>query len=295
MLRRILLISILLPVFSGLHGQVKRFYTLENGDFDKVNIILKATSNSCCIKPTVNPNLVNVFGFENNSEPTIYSSSISSDRIERLVINLDNSSGENEVSLSDKFFKSSSSKDNHWDLYLSKEKPMKLLLSYAIGDASVDLSNLPIERLKINTGSANVNVSYMEGRSNLVEMDTFYVKVDLGSLTVSKMNHSRAHTVIADVNFGALLIDYSNSLENPSHVFASVGAGNLIIGLPASKEIPVIINIHNSPLCHVKLPKNFSKKDNHVYISESYAENAPNALSFDLDVAVGQIKFVDSK
>lgn len=295
MFRGILIVSVLFSVLSSVNGQVKRFYTLENGDFDKVNIILKATSNSCCIKPTVNPNLVNVFGFQHNAMPTIYSSNISSDRIEQLVINLNNPSQDNEISLSDKFFKTSGQADNHWDLYLSREKPMKLLLNYAIGDASVDLSNLPIERLKINTGSADVNVSYMEGGSNLVEMDTFYVKVDLGSLTVNKMNHSRAHTVIADVNFGALLMDYSNAVENPSQVFASVGAGNLVIGLPSTVEIPIIINIHNSPLCNVKLPKNFKKKDKHVYISESYFENAPNTLSFDLDVAVGQIKFVDSK
>jgi hypothetical protein len=295
MLRGFLLIFIFLPVISSVHGQVKRFYTLENGDFDKVNIVLKATSNSCCIKPTVNPHLVNVFGFENNAEPIIYSNNLASGRIEELVINLINSSPENEVSLSDKFFKTNSTADNHWDLYLSREKPMKLLLSYAIGDASVDLSNLPIERLKINTGSADVNVSYLEGRSNLVEMDTFYVKVDLGSLTVNKINHSRAQTVIADVNFGALLMDYSDEMDIPSHVFASVGAGNLVIGLPSSIDMPVIINIHNSPLCHVKIPENFKKKEKHVYINETYLENAPNLLSFDLDVAVGQIKFVDSK
>jgi len=295
MLRVIFLISVFFIGLSGLYGQVKRYYTLENGDFDKVNITLKATSNSCCIKPTINPNIVNVFGFEYNNEPTIYSTSALTERVEYLMINLNQSSNQKEMSLSDKFFSTSESDDNHWDLYLSKEKPMKLHLNYAIGDASVDLSNLPIERLKINTGSADVKVSYMEGRSNLVEMDTFYVKVDLGSLTVNKMNHSRAQIVIADVNFGALLMDYSNILETGSSVYASVGAGNLIIGLPASREIPVIINIRNSPLCHVKLPKNYRKKDKHVYTSESYRENAPNILSFDLDVVMGQIKFVDSK
>lgn len=295
MLRVFLLITIFFPVFSGLYGQVKRFYTLENGDFDRVNIILKATSNSCCIKPTVNPNLVNVFGYEYNKEPSIYSTTAVPERIENLVINLDNSSGAAEMSLSDKFFRTSGTTDNHWDLYLSKEKPMKLLLNYAIGDASVDLSDLSIERLKINTGSANVNVSYMEGRGNLVEMDTFYVKVDLGSLTVHKMNHARAGTVIADVNFGALLLDYSDALTEKSNVYASVGAGNLIIGLPASQDIPVIINIHNSPLCHVKLPNNYRKKARHVYVSETYSDNTPNTLSFDLDVAVGQIKFVEIK
>ena len=289
------MISLQCIVFSELLGQVKRFYTLENGDYDKVNIILKATSNSCCIKPTVNPHIVNVFGFENNNEPTIYSNTELPGRIENLIINLNNTSGQNETSLSGRFFNTKGSTDNHWDLYLSKEKPMKLHLNYAIGDAFVDLSNLPIERLKINTGSADVIVSYMEGRSNLVEMDTFYVKVDLGSLTVNKINYAKAKTVIADVNFGALLMDYSKPLETSSNVFASVGAGNLIIGLPASQEIPVIINIHNSPLCHVKLPKHFKKNSKHVYVSESYNTNVSNILSFDLDVAVGQIKFVYSQ
>jgi hypothetical protein len=295
MLRVILFVSLLLFNLAGLYGQVKRYFTLENGDFDKVNIILKATSNSCCIKPTVNPNIVNVFGFENNQEPTIYSTSSFSERVEYVVINLSQTPDKNEMSLSDNFFRTAGFSNNHWDLYLSKEKPMQLHLNYAIGDASVDLSNLPIERLKITTGSADVKVSYMQGRSNLVVMDTFYVKVDLGSLTVNKMNHSRAQVVIADVNFGALLMDYSDILETGSNVYASVGAGNLIIGLPKSKEIPVIINIHESPLCHVKMPKNFRKRDTHVYISESYSSNSPNILSFDLDVVVGQIKFVDLK
>ncbi len=294
MLRVILVLSFQFIIFSGLLGQVKHFYTLENGDYDKVNIILKATSNSCCIKPTINPHIVNVFGFENNSEPDIYSSTELPDRVENLIINLNNTSGKNETSLSDRFFNTNGSTDNHWDLYLSKEKPMKLHLNYVIGDASVDLSNLPIERLKINTGSADVIVSYMEGRSNLVEMDTFYVKVDLGSLTVHKINYSKAKTVIADVNFGALLMDYSKPLVTSSNVFASVGAGNLIIGLPASQQIPVIIYIRNSPLCHVKLPKNFKRKAKNVYVSEYYTDNARNVLSFDLDVAVGQIKFVHS-
>ena len=71
--------------------------------------------------------------------------------------------------------------------------------------------------------------------------------------------------------------------------------GNLIIGLPDDEKFPVIINIHDSPLCNVNLPKGYKKQKKHVYISQGYDENAPNILSFNLDVVVGQIKFVEYK
>jgi hypothetical protein len=172
---------------------------------------------------------------------------------------------------------------------------MKLSLNYAVGNAWVDLSDLPIEKLKISSGSAEVKVEYLENRPNIVEMDSFLVNVDLGSLTIKRMNYSQARTVIADVGFGALLVDYSRAVEKSSDVYASVGAGNLIIGLPDDDKIPVIINIQNSPLCNVKIPKGYKKREKNVYVSQGYNEDASNILSFNLDVVIGQIKFVEYK
>lgn len=291
MLRVIWLLLFNLTFLSGILGQIKRYYTLEdNSSFDKVNIYLKATSNSCCIKPTINPNLVNVFGYESNAMPIITSETVANERIQQLIIDLNNHSLQ-ESNLSKKFFASAAT-DNHWDLYLSQEKTMQLNLAYKIGDAHVDLSNLPIEQLQIETGSADVHVEYLEGRPNLVRMDTLMVKVELGSLTVNHMDLANASKVVAEVGFGALLIDYGDALNGPSNVRASIGAGNLIVGLPQDERIPVIITIHDSPLCNVNVPKTFKKKGKNTYVSSRYGNNAENILSFDLDVAVGQIKFV---
>ena len=296
MLRVISLIIVYFYSFSFLTAQVKKFYSLENDlNFDKINIILTATSNSCCIKPTVNPNPVNVFGYDNKAKPVIYANTEMLDRIQNLIINLDDTDGDKGMNLTRKFFNTSNESENRWDLYLSNEKPMRLSLNYAVGDAMVDLSDLPIEKLKISSGSAEVKVEYMEDKPNVVEMDSFLVKVDLGSLTIKRMNYSNARTVIADVGFGALLVDYSRSLEKSSDVNASVGAGNLIIGLPDEEDIPVIINIHNSPLCHVKLPNGYKKQSKNVYVSPGFDDKASNILSFNLDVVFGQIKFVDYK
>jgi len=296
MLRVILLLIVNFVTFSCLIGQVKKFYSLENDvNSDRLNIVLTATSNSCCIKPTVNPYLVNVFGYDNNANPIIHSETEMIERIQHLMINLDNSDKNEGASLTKRFFNASDDTDNRWDLYLSNEKPMRLSLNYAVGDAQIDLSELPIEKLKISSGSAEVKVEYMDNKPNVVEMDSFLVNVDLGSLTIKRMNFSKAKTVVANVGFGALLVDYSRSLENSSDVYASVGAGNLIIGLPYNDKIPVIINIQNSPLCHVKIPKGYKKQEKNVYVSQGYDQNASNILSFNLDVVIGQIKFVEYK
>ena len=169
MLRVILLIFVYFFAFTGLVGQVKKFYSLENDiNTDKLNIVLTATSNSCCIKPTVNPNLVNVFGYDTNPNPVIYSETEMTERIQHLIINLNNTENDEETSLTKRFFSTSNNKDNHWDLYLSNEKPMRLYLNYAVGDAEVDLSELPIEKLKISSGSAEVTVGYMENKPNVL-------------------------------------------------------------------------------------------------------------------------------
>ena len=97
MLRVILLLLVNFITFSSLVGQVKKYYALENNqNFDKVNIILTATSNSCCIKPTVNPHLVNIFGYDNNANPNIYSETEILDRIQNLIIDLNNNDNDEE-------------------------------------------------------------------------------------------------------------------------------------------------------------------------------------------------------
>jgi hypothetical protein len=156
----------------------------------------------------------------------------------------------------------------------------------------VDLSGLPIEKLKIRTGNADVKVEYQDSSPNLVVMDTLFVRVDMGSLNISRINHANAKNVIADVVFGGLFLDYSQMPEIPSQITASVGAGNLVIGLPHSAQIPVKIVIRNSPLCHVKMPDNFSRIEKNVFVNEFYSSGSENSLLFDLDVAVGHINFV---
>ncbi|MDZ7649331.1 MAG: hypothetical protein U5K54_20430 [Cytophagales bacterium] len=111
---------------------------------------------------------------------------------------------------------------------------------------------MSISKLKIHTGSADVNIGYSTGIQNKIEMDTFCVKVDMGSLNARQLNLARSKVVVADVGFGNMFLDFSNKPVIGNHVIGSVGAGNLIIQLPA-EDVPVLVTINDSWLCSLSI------------------------------------------
>jgi hypothetical protein len=84
-------------------------------------------------------------------------------------------------------------------------------------------------------------------------MDTFFVKVDLGSVNVKNLSLSRTHCVMADVGFGNMTLDFSNQPAVSNRIKGSVGAGNLTIILP-KEETPILVKIQDSLLCSLKVP-----------------------------------------
>ena len=167
---------------------------------------------------------------------------------------------------------------------------MDLDLNYAVGDTYIDLSDLPIERLKMRTGSANVKINYTEGFGNQLEMDTFLIKVDMGTFEAINLHLSNANYIITDVGFGKVKMDFEDAEYIRTDVHASVGAGKLEIILPMH-NIPVRININDSPLCNIKIPEEFVVSTDNIYVSPGYAENQLNQINFNVDVAVGNIVF----
>jgi hypothetical protein len=124
-------------------------------------------------------------------------------------------------------------------------------------------------------------------------MDTFFVKVDLGSVNVKNVNFSRSRFVVADVGFGNMTLDFSNKPLVDNKIKGSVGAGNLVIILP-SEDTPVLVKIQDSWLCSVKVPKSLKKIGANTFANAAYSPGAHNSLTFDLDVSMGNIVFKES-
>lgn len=288
---------ILLLVFvtnSGLSfGQTKKRFTVDTtSEFDKLSFNLYSPSGTCQIRPTHHPSLVTIYckSEKDNYNPSFVTRQSEATKIVSLDLDNGKSDGLTQT-ISSKVFNSSYEElENKCNVYLSHHKPIVLDLKYGVGEAFADLSGLAIEKLKINTGSADVTVGYQEGKKNLITMDTFSIKVDMGAVTVKRLNLSNASNVIADVGFGDLRLEFMDNSEVSTNVKASVGAGTLEI-LIANEATPAIIHINNSLLCRVKLNKNFREIRKNVFVNRSYAENAENLITFNLDVAMGNIVF----
>jgi len=280
--------------FAGF-GQIKKQFSVEDhAQVKKVVLHLSTKTGSCFIRPSQSADLLNVYS---NQDIEDYGHAFRNEIVNgtckvSLSLDQEGKQGVGQQISYQVFGGNEKPSDKFWKVYLTNSKPYSLALDYGLGSADIDLSGLSIEQLKIKTGSANVNVFYGSGVENQIEMDTFFVKVDMGSLQVKQLNLARSHVVMADVGFGNILLDFSDKPSNSNHVKGSVGAGNLVILLPGP-EIPVKVKINNSWLCSLDLCKSLKRVGENTFANSAYANSDKNALTFDLDVSLGKIVFKD--
>ncbi len=285
----IFLFTVLVPIVAM--SQLQNSYTVENdNNVDRVKFILTTTNGQCSIEPALEDYLMNIYNISEEGILPDFQEEIIG-RTKQVDVRLeDKESGYLSSTISKRFFSKQSLDDFTWKVYLSKIKPLDLNLIYAVGDAYIDLSGLPVERLKMNTGSANVHIDYKNDMGNQISMDTFMVKVDMGSLNARNMYLSGAKHIIADVGFGKMRMDFSKAEQFSTDVKAVVGAGKLEVLVPEN-EISIKINVNDSPLCRIVVPENFTKLNDNVFVSHNYDPHAPNTINFNVDVAVGNITF----
>ncbi len=275
-------------------AQVKKQFSIDNNDeIQKVDLDFGVNSGDCSIKASETNELLTVYG---NKDHDSYSHSFNKEMDGGICkINLmleDDKSAGLSRSISYRMFGSDDKEAaNQWKLFLSPKKIYDLNLTYGIGNADINLTDLSLEKVKIKTGSADVKIQALD--YNNVAMDTFYVQVDMGSVKVQNINRSKANHVIADVGFGDLLLDFSDKGMVATNVDGSVGAGNLMIILP-DDSTPVKIKISESWLCQVNMAKHLKSIGNNTFVNESYYDGVEDLLSFDLDVSMGKILFSKS-
>jgi hypothetical protein len=285
-----------IALVSAAVGQIKKQFTVENTQAcESIKLQLKASSGNCYIKPSQNPEILNVFSNQDESSFSHNYRKETRGKVCEVFLSLEDANSEGiGATISTKMFGNTEkpAADKLWKMYLTDSKPYALELNYAVGNAHVDLSGLAIKKLKINTGSADVNVGY-NSMENQIDMDTFSVKVDLGSLNVKNLNLSRTKYMDADVGFGNMMLDFSNSPLVSNKIKGSVGAGNLIIILP-SAQTPVLVKIEDSWLCSVKVPESLKKISENTFANAAYTKDAKNSLIFELDVSMGSIVFKEA-
>lgn len=274
-------------------GQVKKQFSVEdNTACDKIKLTVKSNSSTCFLKPSHNPEILTVFSNQDADEFSHQFKKEINGKVCEVMLSLEEAQSESlSQNISYKVFGSDKpEQEKFWKMYLTDAKPYLLDLNYGVGNANIDLSGLAVQNLKINTGSADVNIGYHSGLENLVEMDTFFVKVDLGSVNAKNLSLARTKYVVANIGFGNLMLDLSTAPAVANYIKGSVGAGNLVILLP-SEETPILVKIKDSWLCSVRMANTLKKISANTFANAAYTKDARNTLTFDLDVSMGNIIF----
>jgi len=283
---------ILFAATVSLYAQPKRQIVVEQNDRTaRVGLSVSAKTGNYVIRPVHSADVLHVYSnLGPFASPYFLEESVHGD-LHNISLELSGMNGRGLTqTISDQvmgFDGEGEEDERYWKIYLTDQKPYRLNLDYALGNADIDLSGLSVERLLLTSGSSDVRVGFDQG-SNRVEMDTFMVKVDLGSLEISKMASARSRFVMAEVGFGKLELDFSDRPRTRYEVHGSVGAGNLIIDMPPD-DIPVIVNIKDSWLCSVEVPKTYHRVGERSYGNKAHTPNSPGQLVFNLDVGMGSI------
>ncbi len=286
-------------ICSGLisYAQSRKHFAVENtGEFKKIEINYTATSGTCYISPSTKSEVFSVYGNKDIDEFNHSFDRNVREGICTIDLKIEDKSTESiSQSISNKMFSGGKNfSESIWKVFLTDENIYSLKLNYGIGDAYVDLSGLSVDNLYINTGSADVNIGFLSGIGNQVMMDTFNVKVDLGSVQMRRLNLANAKVIVAEVGFGDAHLDMSDRPKSSSYIDASVGAGNLEVLVPRSGTgIKVMIN--STMLCGVKLSKSFHETESDIYVNDYYEEGAEDQLIFNIDVSLGNIIFRERK
>lgn len=278
---------------EGVDAQLKRFYSLHDVDsYDTVDFSLDATSGISFVRTVQGGNPLNIFGNPDLDKinPSFMSQVKNNTCKVELKLDEFKSSGLGNGLVFAMFGDTEEEESNYWKMLLNDNKIYHLDLTFGIGSSDVDLSGAAVRNLRIKTGSADVKIGYEKARYNLTDMDTFMIKVDLGSIEAADLNLARARNIIADVGFGNAALDFGDKSTQTCDVRASVGAGNLTVNIP--REAPIIIRIKDSPLCGISIEDNFEQVERNVYVSPYYDARADNLLKFDIDVSLGNIDFV---
>jgi hypothetical protein len=277
----------------GTLAQLKNQFTVENqAAYEKIDLSLTAKTGNCFIRSGQKPDILNIYS---NLEPEDYrhtfSTEVKGSLCEiRLLLEQEEQSGIGKKLSEQVLGGPEKHNEKFWRVFLTNNKPFSLNFENGLGNTNIDLAGLSVSKLKVNTGSANVNIFYGVPVQNKIDMDTFSVKVDIGSLVARNVTLSRSRTIVADIGFGSAFLDFSEVSDISRNVIGSIGAGDLVILLPFA-DVPVYVKINDSFLCNVNLGKSLKKIGENTFASASYTPDAKNILTFDLDVSWGKIVF----
>ncbi len=156
----------------------------------------------------------------------------------RVGYSVDNGVGMLDVSLARQSFNRLPTGNiiSRWDLQLANDIPLDLEMNLGLGDSQIDLSEVTLTDLNIDSGAGKVNV--LVGRQ---DMDSVVVRAGLGD-TALKLDGGRVGNLDFDAGAGSVSIDLSGDWEADMDADIHGGLGSITLVIPATVGVRLDVN-----------------------------------------------------
>lgn len=158
---------------------------------------------------------------------------------------------------------------NIWNLKLPTGIPLQLYINTATYSGDIDLTNLQIEHLSLNSGASQSNIVF--NQPNLIDLKNINIKT--GASTIKMLGLANAN--FNEMNFtgwaGSYIFDFSGNLTKKSKVNINAGVAKIILKIPANMGTKIIYRNFLASKLDVR---GFIKINDQTYISPEYGKSA---------------------
>ena len=128
---------------------------------------------------------------------------------------------------------------NEWDLKLGKD-PLDLTVEAGAYEGNIDLSKVPVVRLKITDGASQTNLSFTV--PNPVRMDSLTYETGASNVTLEGLGFTDADVINFTGGAGNFTLDFSGQLKRDMKVYVDGGLGNITIKVPENTNTRVVLS-----------------------------------------------------
>jgi hypothetical protein len=291
-------LGLLLPLLAFVAADKKAFvFTLPDKEaIVRYGVALSSTGSDCTLSGVDNPNLVTFAGAYDDKSLEVQFTPTSSSKLAIADLKVLKKGGkikkDGTVEYNLNPFSTSSEEEEipgKFNVFVSRKKQVDLQLDFLSGSAALNLSGLALGRLDIRSGSADVDLSYGLSQPNTTPLDTCHVRADVGSIKINYVDHLNTKVLRTSAKYGKIEIGFSPLHKNEAQVYASIGAGRMLITLP-NGEVPVILRLKKSRLANIKLPEDMERRLEGEYTNAHYYVNAPGVIHLFIEVNAGSVE-----
>lgn len=167
-------------------------------------------------------------------------------------------------------------------------RPSALNLNLGFGSARLDLSDLSIDGIHIQSAGADVIISY--NMPNRTSMKNMWITGGMSMIVLRNLEMSHAEVVTVENGMGESQIIVGAKPDKTVTVQLGVGAGSATILI--NDNVPLKVVISENVFSNFSLPDGMIEMEKNVFVNLPYKANPRNAFVFDVDLGIGELNVI---